>query len=114
MSFGTSLGGFWNDIAFTFRSECSRFDIIVVRVKSCPNDFESVRVHSQEFWFEAGIKTEHILIDQDLSADMWPRSNAYCGNLEKVCYSSRSLSGHTLEHNTEASCIFQLARIRSQ
>src|SRR5262245_22245959 len=109
-----SIGGFEISVAFTFRRECPGFDIIVVGVERRSNDFESVRVHSQEFWFEAGIKTEHILVDQNLSAHMWTGPNTYSWNLEKVRYCSRTLRGYTLEHDREASGIFQLARLGGQ
>src|SRR5262245_48855857 len=109
-----SIGGFEISVAFTFRWECSGFDIIVVSVERRPNDFESVRVHSQELWFEAGVKTEHILVDQDLSAHMWTGPNTDSWNLEKVRYCSRTLRRHTLEHDREASGIFQLARLGGQ
>src|ERR1043165_6687392 len=74
-------------VAFDFRRECSGFHVTVVRVECSLNNFESLRIHSQELWFETGIKTEHILIDQNLTAHMWPctytnswnRCRATCG-----------------------------------
>src|SRR5262245_26100072 len=101
-------------VAFDFRRECPGFDITVVGIKRRPNHFESVRIHSQELWFEAGIETEHVLVDQNLSAHMWPSADAYSWNPEQFCYSSRNLSWHTLEHDREASGLLQLARLGAQ
>src|ERR1041384_4789522 len=98
-------------VAFICRRERSGFDVIVVGVECGANDFKSVRIDSQEFWFEAGIKTEHVLVDQYLSAHVWPRPDTDSRNLEQVRYCSRALRGHTLEHDREASGIFQLARL---
>src|ERR1043165_3391470 len=101
-------------VAFACRRERSGFDVIVVGVECGANDFKSVRIDSQEFWFEAGIKTEHVLVDQHLSAHVWPRPDTDSRNLEQVRYCSRALRGHTLEHDREASGIFQLARLGGQ
>src|SRR5689334_25425588 len=68
-------------VAFECRRECSGFHVTVVRVECSLNNFESLRIDSQELWFETGIKAEHILVDQNLTAHIWPCTDTNSWNL---------------------------------
>ena len=49
---------------------------MVVVIERSPNDFERIRVDSQELWLEAGIQPDQVLIDENLSTHVRAGSDA--------------------------------------
>ena len=55
-------------VALVFGWEQACLHIMVVVIERSPNDFERIRVDSQELWLEAGIQPDQVLIGKALEA----------------------------------------------
>src|SRR5258708_30205653 len=101
-------------VALVFGWEQACLHIMVVVIKRSPNDFERIRVDSQELWLEAGIQPDQVLIDENLPAHTGTGADADRWNSQQLRDLSRGFGGDAFEYQRAKPHKLQLTRPGNQ